>query len=236
MNRKETLQALTLLDECIDRASQPEVMLALDALRRRILSSWQKNHCSAAQAEPLLRALDTLVPALREERPPTLPMQLNLAAFALYPPATAPAQDPIAQCHEQADHIRSLRGWQDELNRLLTQDDEETIAETHRLLDMQLTMMTEVFTQLLAMARSQSAARTARRRARQLEELAAIRESLCPADLISAQAEARTVALMNDEKFSSFTADITAPPVLLQVKASHPAAESLHRPEEETEE
>ena len=119
MNRKETLQALTLLDECIDRASQSEVMLALDALRRRLLSSWQKNHCSAAQAEPLLRALDTLVPALREERPPTLPMQLNLAAFALYPPATAPAQDPIAQCHEQADHIRSLRGWQDELNRLL---------------------------------------------------------------------------------------------------------------------
>lgn len=238
MNRKQTAQVLALLDAGIDQAGHPAVMLALDALRRSLLAAWQEDICPGAEAEPLIEALSALPALCREGCDPALPVKLTQAAFLLCAPEVNPAWDYIPQCRQQAARIRCLRGWKEPLADLLAHYDEEITREAEQLLELQLTMMTEVFAQLLTMARGQMAVRAARHRAKRLEEIAGIRETLSLKDVSDAQEDARTACEMTNEKFSEFAAEIAASAALLQVKEPTPGA-AINRPrrlEEETEE
>ena len=238
MNRRETLQALQLLDECIDHAGNPAVMLAMDALRRELLQLWQQGLCRCMDGAALIALIAPLPDLCRAEMHPALPMRMSQIALGLYSPEVNPAKEPLAQCREHAEKIRSLRRWQERLAELLALYDEEIRREVQQLAVRQMDMMSDVFVQLLTMAQGCMAAEAARHRAERLKEIAVVRDGLCLEDVAQAQTDAETVRMMTQEKFSEFSAEIASAPVLLQVKETQPdaAAYRMMRPEEVSEE
>ena len=179
MNRQETLQVLQLLDECIDHAEHMSVMLALDSLRRALLQFWQQGLCQRIDGARLLAEIGPLPSMCRAELHPALPMQMSQTVFCLYSPEADPVREPLDQCRDHAEKLRSLYRWQAAAEGLLALYDEEVRQDAQQLMAHQMDMMSDVFVQLLTITRSCMAAKAAQHRVDRLKEIVAIRDSLC---------------------------------------------------------
>ncbi len=233
MNKKETIRALELLDECIDGVIWPEVLLALDSLRRCLMQLWQENGCRMVDASVLLQELSCLRQmCTAAERHPALPTQLCQAMFALYAPAIETEQDIGRQCRNQAERIRSLRRWQQRMSAVLDCYDDETRRETDLLQSEWLMTLEEVYHRCLMIYRSRLAEQAAKLRSARLETICRYRESLLLKDIADAAVQTQTTKEMTDEKIFEFAANISVPGGLLKT-TELPQQPAVHFPSAE---
>lgn len=224
MNKKETIQAVNTLDQCIDSTAQLQVMLMADALRGTILQLWQEELCHSVEGKALLRELDGL-PALCTEaaQHPGLPMKLCRVMFILCAPSVQSEMDIGHQCRLQAAHIRRLRQWEQKMSALLGECDEQTCQEIHAMQAESLSVMLEVFAHLLAMYRASIAKSAAEKQNDMLERIESLRRSLPLKKIMDASAQTQTTHDLTKEKFRDFAADISASDLLIKMKGGRHA-------------
>ena len=241
MNKKETIQSLELLDQCIDSVKQPEVLLALDDLRSRLMQLWEEAGCRLVDAAELLPVM-TCLPGLctEEEKHPSLPMKLCQVMFILCAPSIEGEQEMGRQCRAQAEKIRRLRQWRQNMAEVLVHYDEAIRQETEMLQAEQLAMMEEVYQRCLSIYRASLAETAAKLRSERMQVISRYRDALPLEEVADTAAQSRTISEMTKEKFSEFAADISASDALVQMTelppqpTTHvPTAEKLPGTDEE---
>ncbi len=219
MNKKETLLAVGILDACIDTAFCPEVMLALDDLRRTLLDLWQRGQCRNMDAQALLGELEPLPALCREaEMHPTLPLRLCQVMFILCAPRLEAGRVLAPQCREQAWKIRRFRQWTRRLASLLVQDDAKLREEVLAFQASRLEMLDEAFAHFLALYRGSIAEAAAQRRGARQREIQRHWEALPLADVSDAATVSRIRMEGAKEKLSELAAEISPAEVFMKVK------------------
>lgn len=231
MNKKEAIQIICLLDECIDHAQQPETMLAVDALRRLLLRLLEHSCCEVADGQALLQEAAGL-PALciSMELHPSLPMRLCRMTYSLCAPELTQGKAIGLQCREQAEKIRCLRWWGQHMSALFACWDVQCIQELQCLHAEKLKMMECAFARFLTIWRADAARRTIMDRSVRLQEIAELREKLSLENIADAIVRCDTDRARSREKLSEFEAEISAADFFDIVKTNHqPHSEPLFR-------
>ncbi len=223
MNKKETMLIISILDECIDTAARPEVMLVLDVLRRTLMEIWQRGSCQYIDVQELLKELDSL-PALCQEteQNPVLPMRLCQTMFILCAPEMERGQNLARQCREQAWKVRRFQQWIQDISALLVSYDARLRQEIMGFQTNNLEMLSDTFTHFLTLYKGCLAeAASKKRRARQ-QEIQKHWETISLEDVANAAIQSRTKMEKTKEKLSEFAAEIAASDVLIPVKELSP--------------
>ena len=213
MNQKEALAAIGILDACIDTVENPELLPALNFLRRTLLDGWQRGICQGTDGQDLLEALKPL-PALCG-KPAALPMGLCQILYVLCAPGMNFRREPALQCREQAWKIRRLRQWTRELSALPAPDDAR--LEIRQLQAGRLEMMADVFTHFLALYRGSIAGAVSKRRRVRRQVAQRYWEAISLEEVSDAAIGSRARLESAKEKLSEFAAEISAAEVLIPV-------------------
>ncbi len=220
MNKKEALAATGILDTCIDTVARPEVLLALNFLRRTLLDCWQRGMCSGIDGQALLDALKIL-PALCTEKE-ALPMGMSQILFILCAPETGTRWEPALRCREHAWKIRRLRQWTRELPALLAPYDEHIRQELLELQSGKLEIMSNVFTHFLALYRGNIIEAACKRRKARQHEIQRYWEAIPLEEVSDAAIGSRTRLESVNEKLSEFAAEISATETFIPVTEDSP--------------
>lgn len=219
MNQKETTLAIGTLDACIDAAASPEVMLALDGLRRTLLDLWRRDGCRRVDAQALLAELEPLPALCREAAPqPTLPMRLCQAMFLLCAPSLEAGRPLGPQCRQLAWGIRRFRQWTRELATPLLPEDAQLRREALAFQASRQEMLEEAFTHFLALYKASLAEAASQKRGARQREIRHHWESLPLADVADAATVSRARLDGAKEKLSELAAEIFPAEVLISVK------------------
>lgn len=179
MTVKELHQILDRLDSCMDQADHPEVLLALNFIRRGILKCWQANQCCTIDMPALVAELVSLsLLCMKGTWHPALPLALCRVILRLCTPVFTSKEAIREDCWRHADLIRLLRAWLPVLEAVLIHYDAPVKDETHQLMQHESEMLDEVFAQGITLYRRRVKELTLQRRQTQAARLAFYRQAM----------------------------------------------------------